>query len=439
MYITCCCTTPATSSPPLTPLPSPFSSHQDHRCTCAHAHATEAYSPVARSPFSSSPLSLSKSSLSARVSRLKGILSLLCVCLYFGGCCCCSNLLERKNKWRTKKKRKKTKERGTCGRRGGGSDSMGAEDAFANSTNSQFLLTNSSPTTSATSSGLSPTANVNGSGTPGIINTVASCGGDGSAAGKGTSGVKPVVRTQSLQSSEQEQLGCQSEGDHLEAEGGGSNSNSFGGGSGSNDIIVTEEDLIRQQHLKPVIRLKSVSFGEGGESDGTGERDIGKIDCERNPGGESTGTGGAGVDPADCGEQGARNNNSSVGSSNKSDYEGGSASVGGCASCNGVMDSSGGTLISNLSPVSANCSSGVLEKRSNCSINGGKMGASSVGLEGEWHQKYAFIVGLLRKPHVLLVKESLARERDKLCNKLSAYRLERNIVRESINKYIQNG
>lgn len=71
-------------------------------------------------------------------------------------------------------------------------------------------------------------------------------------------------------------------------------------------------------------------------------------------------------------------------------------------------------------------------------VEGAEMGSGG-GIEGEWHQKYAFIVGLLRKPHVLLVKDSLSRERDRLGNKLSAYKLERNIVRESIHKYIQNG
>ena len=60
-------------------------------------------------------------------------------------------------------------------------------------------------------------------------------------------------------------------------------------------------------------------------------------------------------------------------------------------------------------------------------------------IEEEWHQKYAFIIGLLRKPHALLIKESLTRERDKLTQKLNAYQLERNLVRESINKLIKNG
>lgn len=60
-------------------------------------------------------------------------------------------------------------------------------------------------------------------------------------------------------------------------------------------------------------------------------------------------------------------------------------------------------------------------------------------MEEEWHQKYAFIIGLLRKPHSVLVKESLSREREKLAEKLSAYRLERNLVRESMNKHMKNG
>jgi hypothetical protein len=58
-------------------------------------------------------------------------------------------------------------------------------------------------------------------------------------------------------------------------------------------------------------------------------------------------------------------------------------------------------------------------------------------LEEEWHQKYAFIINLLRKPHAVLVKESLIRERDKLCDKLTAYQMERNLVRDShLNRYV---
>ncbi|CAG7663388.1 unnamed protein product [Allacma fusca] len=57
----------------------------------------------------------------------------------------------------------------------------------------------------------------------------------------------------------------------------------------------------------------------------------------------------------------------------------------------------------------------------------------------EWHQKYAFIIGLLRKPHAVLIKESLARERDKVSQKLQAYKLERSCVRDSIIKAKQIG
>lgn len=55
-------------------------------------------------------------------------------------------------------------------------------------------------------------------------------------------------------------------------------------------------------------------------------------------------------------------------------------------------------------------------------------------MDEEWHQKYAFIIGLLRKPHCVLLKESLNREQDKLTQKLNAYILERNLVLETINK-----
>jgi len=65
--------------------------------------------------------------------------------------------------------------------------------------------------------------------------------------------------------------------------------------------------------------------------------------------------------------------------------------------------------------------------------------SSSSDIDEEWHQKYAFIIGLLRKPHSLLVKESLIREREKLFEKLNAYRLERNLVRDNIKKHIQKG
>ncbi len=203
------------------------------------------------------------------------------------------------------------------------------------------------------------------------------------------------------------------------------------GDVGSNDIIVTEADLLRQQNRRPVIRFKSVSIGN-----------------------EQTG----GPSPADqCGNSseatprssGVADSVQSVTNINRSDKSaeyvggGGGASVGGCASCNvsgvGGMDSGSGAPVNSHPHPSANCASGLLEENGSSNNSILKMGASSVGIEGEWHQKYAFIVGLLRKPHVLLVKESLSRERDKLCNKLSAYRLERNIVRESINKYIQNG
>lgn len=129
-------------------------------------------------------------------------------------------------------------------------------------------------------------------------------------------------------------------------------------------------------------------------------------------------------------------------SNNAGGHSGGCGScVGGCGG--GGMDSIV-TLISGvnpppppLPPESNIISASIVEILEGNSSNKVMMGTSVI--EGEWHQKYAFILGLLRKPHVLLVKESLTRERDKLCNKLSAYRLERNIVRESINKYIQNG
>jgi hypothetical protein len=57
----------------------------------------------------------------------------------------------------------------------------------------------------------------------------------------------------------------------------------------------------------------------------------------------------------------------------------------------------------------------------------------------EWHHKYAFIIGLLRTPHALLLKEPLTRERDKLTQKLSAYNLERKLLRENISKVIKHG
>jgi hypothetical protein len=64
---------------------------------------------------------------------------------------------------------------------------------------------------------------------------------------------------------------------------------------------------------------------------------------------------------------------------------------------------------------------------------------ASCFMDEEWHQKYAFIIGLLRKPHALMVKDSLIREREKLLEKLNAYRLERNLVRDSIKKQLRNG
>jgi hypothetical protein len=57
--------------------------------------------------------------------------------------------------------------------------------------------------------------------------------------------------------------------------------------------------------------------------------------------------------------------------------------------------------------------------------------------EEEWHQKYAFIITLLQKPHAILVKGTLAREKEKLVEKLSAYRLERNLFRENINAHLK--
>lgn len=58
-------------------------------------------------------------------------------------------------------------------------------------------------------------------------------------------------------------------------------------------------------------------------------------------------------------------------------------------------------------------------------------------MEEEWHQKYAFLIQLLRKPHAVLVKESLSRERGKLGDKLAAYRLEKSLVRDSLKSHLQ--
>lgn len=56
-------------------------------------------------------------------------------------------------------------------------------------------------------------------------------------------------------------------------------------------------------------------------------------------------------------------------------------------------------------------------------------------IDEEWHQKYAYIIGLLRKPHYLLVRESLMREREKCTDKLNAYRLERKLLHQSLTRH----
>lgn len=288
---------------------------------------------------------------------------------------------------------------------------MGAEDAFTNSTNSQFLLTNSSPTTSATTSSSSSPTVINNGASVGIIN------------GGGGNDSKETAQVDVTTHRSQNTLNFDEDGREQ-------------GDVGTNDIIVTEADLLRQQNRRPVIRFKSVSIGNE-QTGGASPSDQGGNSVKTsNENSEATPRFSGVADSV----QSVTNNNRS---DKSAEYVGGGASVGGCASCNvsgvGGMDSGGGAPVNSHPHPSANCASGLLEENGSSNNSILKMGASSVGIEGEWHQKYAFIVGLLRKPHVLLVKESLSREREKLCNKLSAYRLERNIVRESINKYIQNG
>lgn len=57
---------------------------------------------------------------------------------------------------------------------------------------------------------------------------------------------------------------------------------------------------------------------------------------------------------------------------------------------------------------------------------------SSVVHDDEWHEKYAFILALLRRPYTLLVKDTLAKERDKLMDKLATYRMERALALENL-------